>query len=73
MIKKKGTKNMQRKGNIKIPDKRYGYTYGSFPMWLCWLFICSWRGHKHLDLGDPCYCGSDNCSICKNCYIESHD
>lgn len=29
--------------------------------------------HKYkIDLGDPCYCGSDNCYKCK-CGKEKHD
>ena len=29
--------------------------------------------HKYHDLGDPCYCGSDNCGICLDCGEENHD
>lgn len=33
------------------------------------------KEHEHnfnIDLGDPCYCGSDNCYACV-CGEESHD
>lgn len=29
--------------------------------------------HNYHDLGDPCYCGSDNCGICLDCGEENHD
>lgn len=29
--------------------------------------------HNIHDLGDPCYCGSDNCVICLDCGEENHD
>ena len=32
--------------------------------------------HKHkytIDLGDPCFCGSDNCAACEVCLKENHD
>ena len=32
--------------------------------------------HEHkwtIDLGDPCYCGSDNCARCEICFEDKHD
>lgn len=32
--------------------------------------------HEHnytIDLGDPCFCGSDNCAMCEFCGDENHD
>lgn len=33
------------------------------------------KPHEHefnVDLGDPCFCGSDNCAACM-CGVENHD
>lgn len=29
--------------------------------------------HNNVMTGDPCWCGSDNCSICTICGLENHD
>ena len=29
--------------------------------------------HDLADTGDPCWCGSDNCSICLKCGQQNHD
>lgn len=57
---------------MRIEDKRYGWSYGSLKNYILALIFC--RGnHKTYDLGDPCYCGSDNCDKCRFCGIENHD
>ena len=58
---------------MKIKTKEYGWVRAwSLKMWFIATFIC--RGnHKWEDLGDPCYCGSDNCFRCANCKYETHD
>lgn len=57
---------------MKISCKTYGYHNGSLWQWVKALAIC--RGeHEWFDLGDPCWCGSDNCSQCANCGVQVHD
>lgn len=31
------------------------------------------KEHDMADLGDPCFCGSDNCEICVKCGAQNHD
>lgn len=58
---------------MKIKTKEYGLVrVWSFKTWILAMLFC--RGcHTWKDLGDPCYCGSDNCFICKTCSFETHD
>lgn len=58
---------------MRIRSNKYGHHYTkSFINWLKATLFC--RGnHNWFDLGDPCYCGSDNCSRCKCCGVEVHD
>lgn len=58
---------------MKIYFKEYGWVRVDAITFIKALFICSWRGHKWIDLGDPCRCGSDNCFECSGCKYQSHD
>ncbi len=58
---------------MKIYFKEYGWVRASFIEWIKYNLICKWRGHQWHDLGDPCWCGSDNCEVCLGCGWESHD
>lgn len=57
---------------MKITCKKYGHHRGTFAQWLKALLFCRGK-HTWLDLGDPCWCGSDNCSICQHCKVQVHD
>jgi len=58
---------------MKFYTKDYGYVRAnSFWMWLKAVILC--RGdHRWLYLGDPCWCGSDNCYVCSDCGYQTHD
>ena len=59
---------------MKIYTKDYHWVkVYHFKIWLRWFLWCSWKGHHFKDLGDPCYCGSDNCFKCLGCGFETHD
>ncbi len=58
---------------MKIYFKQYGWMRVRLSQWLRALAICSWRGQRWKDNGDPCWCGSDNCAICLGCTYQVHD
>lgn len=59
---------------MKIYTREYGWVRAKgIVMWLRWLALCSWLDHIWCDLGDPCWCGSDNCFECAGCGYQSHD
>lgn len=75
-------RDMQRKPYLghwwqvvtRIYSKEYGWERASLVRWLRWnLLEFRKETHAWYDLGDPCYCGSDNCAKCRVCGIESHD
>lgn len=59
---------------MKIYSKEYGWTrVYRFRVWIRAKIFCLDGVHYWEDLGDPCYCGSDNCFVCGNCGFETHD
>lgn len=58
---------------MKAYYDRFGWTEVDVLTWVRWLLFCSWAGHIWKDLGDLCYCGSDNCDKCIGCGFEDHD
>jgi hypothetical protein len=59
---------------MKIYAKEYGWVrVYHFKIWIKWLLFCTDGNHTWKDLGDPCYCGSDNCYKCYWCGFETHD
>lgn len=60
---------------MKIYTKEYGLVSVPFKIWIRAKLnpLCRTGFHQWRDLGDPCYCGSDNCFQCLNCGFETHD
>lgn len=58
---------------MKIYTIEYGSVRVSFLTWILHKILCREdRRHKWNYLGDPCYCGSDNCYRAP-CGLETHD
>lgn len=57
---------------MQVYFREYGWMKVSFLTWLRAKIFCYYE-HYWKYLGDPCYCGSDNCYKCEGCGYETHD